>query len=205
MIANISLGYQDFFALARSQLPFMGKLIAGLWIFNIINWLVFRSRLDLLGIYPRSLLGLAGIIFAPFLHANFNHLFFNTIPLFALGMFILALGRTDFIAISVLIALISGLLVWLLGRKCLHIGASGIIAGYFGFLLSLAYFHPTIISIVLALVTIYYFGSIFAGIIPTSAAISWECHLAGFLAGILVMYCFWFIPGFETQALGLLR
>jgi membrane associated rhomboid family serine protease len=131
VIANITLGYQEFFELARQQLPFMGWLLAGLWVFNIINWVVFRSRLDVFGIYPRSVRGLFGIIFAPFLHGDFNHLFFNSIPLFALGMFILALGRDVFIAVSILIALLSGFLVWLFGRKYLHIGASGVITGYF--------------------------------------------------------------------------
>lgn len=203
MISNITLGYAEFFNLAKAQLPFMGKLLLWLWGFNLVNWLLLRSKLNVLGIYPRNAFGLLGIIFSPFLHGNFTHLFFNTIPLFALGMFILALGQNVFIAVSVLIALISGFLVWLFGRKYLHIGASGVISGYFGFLLSLAYFHPTIISIVLALVTIYYFGSIFAGIIPTSEAISWECHLTGLISGMFVMYCFYFIPGFETTVLRL--
>lgn len=204
MISNIALNYNDFFTLARAQLPFMGGLLLGLWVFNIINWLLLGSRLNVLGLYPRSAFGLVGIIFSPFLHGNFNHLFFNCIPLFVLGMFILALGQDVFIAVSILIALLEGIIVWLVGRKYLHIGASGIISGYFGFILGLAYFYPTIISLVLAVVAVYYFGSIIAGIIPTSEAVSWECHLAGLVSGLIVMYCFCFIPGFEQTVLGLL-
>jgi membrane associated rhomboid family serine protease len=199
MISNVTLNYSEFFALAKAELPFMGKLLLGLWAFNLINWLC-KSKLNELGIYPRSASGLLGIIFSPFLHGDFNHLFFNTIPLFVLGMFILALGQSEFIAVSVLIALLEGILVWLFGRKYLHIGASGVISGYFGFVLGLAYFYPTIISLVLAFVAIYYFGSIIAGIIPTSSLISWECHLAGLLAGLAVMYAMVFVPGFERWA-----
>jgi len=193
----------EFFNLAKEQLPFMGKLLAGLWAFNLINWLVFKSRLNILGIYPRTAFGSLGIIFSPFLHGDFNHLFFNSIPLFCLGMFILALGQNEFIAITVLIELFSGTLVWIFGRQYLHIGASGVISGYFGFILGLAYFYPTIISIVLAAVAVYYFGSIIAGVIPTSDLISWECHLAGLLSGVAVMYLLYFVPGFEFWILGL--
>ncbi len=201
MISNISLNYNDFFALARAQLPFMCWLLLGLWLFNVINWLLLGRRLNRLGLYPSNITGLRGIIFAPFLHGNFNHLFFNTIPLFVLGMFILALGQNVFIAVSILIGLLEGGIVWLFARKYLHIGASGIISGYFGFILGLAYFYPTIISLVLAAIAVYYFGSIIAGIFPTSEPISWESHLAGLLSGLIVAYCFWHIPGFEQAAL----
>jgi len=196
MLFDLSSNFSDYFNLAKDQLPFMGWLLLFLWIFNLINWLLLGSRLDQLGIYPRSASGLIGIIFSPLLHANFNHLFFNSIPLFVLGMFILAFGQQIFIAVTLLIALLEGIAVWLFGRKYLHIGASGVISGYFGFILGLAYFQPTVISLVLAVVAVYYFGSIIAGVIPTSEAISWECHLAGLASGLLVMYLFTFVPAF---------
>lgn len=194
MLENIGADYKQFFALSRAQLPFMLNILAGLWIFNLINWFLLRSRLNLLGLYPRSLFGLVGIIFSPFLHADFNHLFFNTIPLFVLGMFILGLGPDVFIAATICIGLLSGITVWLVGRKYLHIGASGIISGYFGFVLCLAYLHPTVISLVLALVALYYFGSILAGILPTSEKVSWESHFIGLFSGLIVAYLFWHYP-----------
>lgn len=200
MLQNISLGYQQFFAIAVAQLPFMLKILAGLWVFNLINWLVLGSRLNNLGLYPRSFFGLVGIIFSPLLHANFNHLFFNTIPLFVLGMFILGLGQNVFISASVAIGLLSGIGVWLIGRKYLHIGASGVISGYFGFVLCLAYLHPTIISLVLALVALYYFGSIFAGIFPISEQASWESHAIGLACGFAVAYIFWYYPNLSLWA-----
>lgn len=202
MLADLSNNYSDLFLVAKSELPFMGYILLTMWAVNIVNWL-FGSPLNLLGIYPRSVFGLIGIIFAPILHGNFNHVFFNSIPFFVLGMFILMLGQNLFIGVTVVIALLQGFLVWLFGRKYLHIGASGVISGYFGFLLALAYFNPTLISLILAFVTLYYFGSIIFGILPTSKLISWESHLAGLITGVAVAYVLWYYPYYEKLLLTL--
>lgn len=203
MAAPLS-NYNQMFAMAQSQLPFMGYLLLAVWIVNIINW-ACKSPLNLLGLYPRSLWGLMGIIFSPFLHANFNHLFFNTIPFFVLGMFLLAFGKTFFIAVTIIIALAQGILVWLFGRKYIHIGASGLISGYFGFILGLAYLQPTLVSLVLAAVTLYYFGTIILGVFPSSRLISWESHLAGLIAGIALMYVFWYYPASQQIVFSLFQ
>ncbi len=202
MLADISNNYVDLFNAAKNQLPFMGYLMSTLWGVNIVNW-ALGSPLNILGIYPRSAWGLLGIIFAPILHGNFNHLFFNSIPLFVLGMFILMLGQNLFICVTVILAIMEGLLVWIFGRKALHIGASGIIAGYFGFVLGLAYFYPTIISLILGFVTLYYFGSILLGIFPSSALVSWESHLAGLLSGVVLIYVLWHYPNYERLLLSI--
>lgn len=202
MIADIGNNYNQLFAEAQRQLPFMSSILAIVWIVNILNW-IMRSPLNILGIYPRSLFGLAGIFCAPFLHANFNHLFFNSIPFFVLGMFLLALGKALFIGVTVVIAITQGFAVWLFGRKYLHIGASGVISGYFGFLLGLAYFQPTVVSLILAFVLLYYFGTIILGILPTSEAVSWESHLTGLLAGVALIYVLWHYPQYEITMLQL--
>lgn len=202
MLADISNNYVDLFNTAKNQLPFMGYLMAALWGINIVNW-VLGSPLNLLGIYPRSLWGLIGIIFAPILHGNFNHLFFNSIPLFVLGMFILMLGQNLFIGVTVILAIMEGLLVWLFGRKAIHIGASGVIAGYFGFILGLAYFYPTMMSLILGFVTLYYFGSILLGVFPSSALVSWESHLAGLVSGVVLAYLLWHYPYYERLLLNI--
>lgn len=200
MLADISNNYIDLFNVAKSQLPFMGYIMAALWGINIFNW-VLGSPLNVLGIYPRSLWGLIGIIFAPILHGNFNHLFFNSIPLFVLGMFILMLGQKLFIGVTVILIIVEGLLVWLFGRKAIHIGASGVISGYFGFVLGLAYFYPTMISLILGFVTLYYFGSILLGLFPSSALVSWESHLAGMVSGVALVYILWHYPNYEILLL----
>ncbi len=139
MLTDISDNYTVLFQVAASQLPFMGYLLLVVWAINIFNW-IFGSPFNLLGIYPRSLWGLMGIIFSPILHANFNHLFFNSIPFFVLGMFLLTLGQSFFIMVTICISLVQCTLVWLFARKAIHIGASGLISGYFGFILGVGVF-----------------------------------------------------------------
>lgn len=156
---------------------------AGLWGFNILNW-VLGSPLNIFGIYPRHLFGLLGIILSPILHKNFSHLFFNSIPLFALGLAILARGLPLFLKITVVIIVLGGLGVWLFARRALHIGASGLVSGYFGYILATAYFEPSLTAFLLAMIVVYYFGSIFLGIFPQEDKISWESHFFGFIAGI---------------------
>lgn len=156
-----------------------------IWCVNILNWMI-GSRLNILGIYPRHVFGLSGIICSPFLHGSFGHLLFNTIPLFFLGLAILANGGPlTFYWVTLFIAVLGGLGVWLLARPGMHIGASGVISGYFGYILMTAYQQPGVITVALAIVAAYYFGGIFLGLFPTEKKTSWESHLFGFLSGIL--------------------
>ncbi len=173
--------------LSQQNMPFLLGFIAVLWVIQIVNALV-SYRLNILGVYPRHVFGLIGIPFSPFLHGNFNHLFFNTIPLFILANFVLLSGIAAFICISIIIILISGVGVWLFARKGLHVGASGLIMGYFGYLLANAYQQPTLISVILGIVCLYYFGSMLFGLLPTREKISWEAHLFGFIGGFAANY-----------------
>lgn len=161
-------------------------IVGILWAIYFINALLFHKRLNILGIYPRDFWGLFGIFFHSFLHGDFSHLFFNSIPFFALTDFMLIDGLSNYIKITISISLLSGLAIWLFGRKGIHIGVSSLISGYFGFLLANAYKHPSISSIFLAIICAYYFGGIFLGIFPQEEKVSWEGHLFGFLAGLAV-------------------
>ncbi len=173
--------------ITQSQLYIYTWLLgfACLWGLNCLNWWVFRSQLNRFGIYPRRFGGLLGIILAPLLHHNFNHLFFNSIPLFVLGLVILAQGLSIFYYVTSIITVLGGGLVWLCARRARHIGASGIVSGYFGYLVADMYFHPTPLSILLGIMMVYYFGGIFLGIFPQDKTVSWESHLFGFVSGIL--------------------
>lgn len=173
--------------LATFNIPLVLMILAGLWLFNILNWSL-DSPLNQLGIYPRRLRGLIGIPFSPLLHANGAHLFFNTIPLFILLDFVLLDGVQSAMWVTVWIVLLGGLIVWLIGRPALHIGASGLIMGYWGLMLSRAYYQPSVVSIILAIVMLYYLGSLLLSLFPTDADVSWEAHLAGFLAGLAAGY-----------------
>jgi membrane associated rhomboid family serine protease len=178
---------QQTIQLLQKNMLFVFYLIGILFAIHLLNWLT-GYRLNLLGIWPRKLLSLPGILFAPFLHGDFNHLFFNCIPLFIMVSFVLLNGMAVFLCVSAIIILIGGLATWVFGRKGIHIGASGVIMGYWGFLLIQAYLHPTVVSIALAIVCLYYFGGMIFNLFPTRMKSSWEAHLFGFLAGLTAFY-----------------
>ena len=179
------LAVQNVVLSIQHNLLFVLGIIAILLVIHLVNWLL-GYRLNILGIYPRKLAGLPGIIFSPFLHGNFNHLFFNSVPLFALINLILLKGRMVFYIVTLTIILLSGFATWLLGRRAIHVGASSLIMGYFGYLFTEAYYQPTAITVIIAIVCIYYFGGlIIASVIPSGKRnISWEGHVFGLAAGI---------------------
>jgi membrane associated rhomboid family serine protease len=164
-------------------------ILGCLWLIHLLNFCI-GYRLNALGIYPRKIRGLKGIVFAPLLHGSFNHLFFNSIPLFVLVDFTLLSGIHHFISITCIIMLFSGLGTWLFARRGMHVGASSVVMGYWGYLLIDAYRHPSLITIMLAILCIYYFGGLLFSIFPQEERVSWEGHLFGFLAGISTVYLF---------------
>lgn len=174
-------------SLLQKNLPFVLILMGCLYAIHFINWML-GYRLNYLGIYPRRLFGLPGILFSPFLHGDFNHLFFNSIPLFVLLSFVLLNGMTTFICVSLFIIILSGIAVWLFARPAFHIGASGLIMGYWSYLLFTSYTHITPVSIALAVICLYYFGGLLFSLFPLKAKTSWEAHVFGFLAGIAAVY-----------------
>lgn len=157
------------------------------WLVYFFN-LLLNNRLLYLGIIPRRIDGLAGILFAPLLHANFNHLFFNSIPLLVLSNFILINGVTYFLWVTIIITLLSGLLIWCFAKPGIHIGASSLITGYWGLLVADILQQGTVTAIILGLISLYYFAGIFFGIFPGKKGVSWEGHLFGLLAGLATSY-----------------
>lgn len=159
-------------------------LVATLWIIEIVN-LLLGHQLCRYGIFPRTPQGLSGIPFSPFLHGSLAHLFLNTGPLVILGGLVLVNGRTAFIRSTITIVLISGIGIWLIGRSAYHIGASALIFGYFGYLLTNGVIKQEMKSIFLALVAVAAYGGLFWGLLPTVSYVSWEGHICGFVAGIM--------------------
>lgn len=187
MLENLAYAFNNIMLQTNQNLFLILSVLGALLFIHLVNALL-QYRLLALGIYPRHLHGLLGIVFSPFLHANFNHLFFNAIPLFVLMDFMLLYSEPVWIIASVLIIVISGLLTWLLGRKAIHVGASGMITGYWGFLVFHMYEAPSVISIILGIICVYYFAGIFFGILPMKKSTSWEGHLFGLVAGIVTAW-----------------
>ncbi len=160
-------------------------LIAVTWVVEIIDWIVPGRWLDSFGIRPRTLSGLMGIAFAPFLHGGLAHLMANTVPFLTLGFLVMLRGMGAFIGVSLLIIVLGGLGVWLLAPgNTIHIGASGLIFGYIGYLLARGYFERSFGSLAIAAIVALVYGGALWGVLPTDPRISWQGHLFGFLAGV---------------------
>lgn len=183
MINELATTIYNFALQVANYLPLTLGIIAAIWIIQLINN-ILRSRLSHLGIYPRSIFGLIGIACAPFLHQNFAHVFFNSLPLFLLLNAVLLSGYHVFFVVTLFIIVAAGFAIWLFGRRAIHIGSSTVIMGYFGYLLANAYQNPTMASIFLVLIVLYYFAGLIFALIPGKKGVSWEGHIFGFLAGI---------------------
>jgi len=157
--------------------------VALLWIVQIVDEVALSDRLQNDGIYPRSLGGLDGIVWAPFLHAGFDHLISNTLPLLVLGGLVMTQGKRRWIEVTVGVILIGGLLTWIFGRTANHIGASGVVFGYFGYLIGWAVFRRSLAAFVTAAVALLLYGGLVFGLAPR-AGMSWEGHLFGALTGL---------------------
>jgi membrane associated rhomboid family serine protease len=169
----------------RTQILILGTLVGLMWGLEILDTFVFSHGLDTLGLLPRQAIGLRGILFSPFLHGNFAHLSANTIPFVILGWLIMSQSISNFVIVSVICMVLGGLGTWLFAANGLHIGASGVIFGYLGFLLARYYFDRRLSSGIIALFVGSTYGSVLWGVLPSVPGISWEGHLFGFLSGIL--------------------
>ena len=158
---------------------------AVLTLIEVIN-AFFGHRLNQLGIHPREVIGLPGIVLSPFLHSDYVHLVSNVLPLALFMVLVMQHGIVRYWLATVVIVVVGGGLVWLLGRGgAVHIGASGLIFGYFSFLIVAGIRSGDLKLIAIAIAVGIGYGGIIFGVIPQEALISWEAHLFGLIAGIL--------------------
>jgi len=183
---------KKFYDSIRLPLRFVGLL----WLIHGIQ-VILGLDLGYLGLYPREIFGLRGIITTPLLHGDWAHLLSNSIPLLMMGFMILFFYRRVAIGAFVMIYLFTGILVWLFGRSVFHIGASGVVYGLVAFVFWTGIFRRNLKSIVLSLIVVFYYGSMFLGILPGQEGISWESHLLGAVAGIFT--AFWYKNSVEED------
>ena len=167
-----------------------------LWIgvFIVIIWLVFLLDqflpLENLGLRPRNTFGLIGVAAMTFLHGSWGHIIGNTFPLITL-LFLLVSSRANSVVIVFFITILGGLLLWLFGGSgSIHIGASLLVFGLIGFLLTTGlFFERQFLSLLISLFVLFsYGGSLIIGVLPVQIGVSWEGHLYGFIAGVVVAY-----------------
>jgi membrane associated rhomboid family serine protease len=163
------------------------------FLFIAFMWLVmgaeaiFKTDFHFLGIFPRRLASLTGIITSPFIHANLKHIFNNTIPLFILGTALFYFYSQVSFRVLLWLFLLTGFAVWLTGRPAWHIGASGIIYGLASFLFVSGIIRRHIPLMALSLLVVFLYGEMVWGIFPGFRIdISWESHMLGAVAGLLL-------------------
>lgn len=171
-----------------------------LFIIVLVFWVESRFHLNFnyLGIYPRKLEGLKGILLSPFIHSNINHLYNNSIPLLVLSTALFYFYKNIRWKILIYGVFFTGLLTWLIGRPSFHIGASGVIYMLTSFLLFKGIFSRQYQLIALSFVVIFLYGSFIWYVFPTDPNISWEAHLAGFVVGFVFSLLFK-QPHFSTK------
>jgi membrane associated rhomboid family serine protease len=151
---------------------------------------VLGKRANSLAVVPRTAAGLLGIPASPFLHCNLGHLCANLPPFVVLGVLMLRLGETTYLRGALTIVGASGLLLWLLGRNAAHMGMSGVIFGFFGYLVALAFLRGGTGNVLIAVAVLVVYGSMLAGLKPARSSTSWESHLFGLVAGIGAAWLF---------------
>ena len=136
------------------------------------------------GIVPRTVDGMRGIPLHVFLHQGFGHVLSNTGPLLVLGILISLRGGRKLLGASLFIVAFGGFAVWLVARSGVHIGASGLAFGYFGYLVGRGFYERSLTSILIAIAVVVFYGGMFLGILPSLGFVSWEGHLFGLIAGV---------------------
>ena len=173
----------------RDALVLMGAFIGLIWVLQVFNW-ADGYRLDLhFGILPHHVDRLPEIFSAPFLHFSWQHIEGNTVPLFVLGVLAAYRGIKKFLLATLIIAVSSGLAVWLFqsGNE-LTVGASGLIFGYFGYVLTRGFFDRNLVDIGVGVVAGLLYWTILQVAIPGNPGISWIGHLGGLLGGVLAAW-----------------
>lgn len=165
-------------------IPFL--LISFMWLVRTAE-VISETDFHFLGIFPREVTSLPGIITSPFIHSGFRHLFNNTLPLFILGTALFYFYSQISFRVLLWIMLLTGLAVWLTGRPAWHIGASGIVYGLASFLFISGIIRRHIPLMGLSLLVAFVYGEMVWGIFPGFRIdISWESHMLGAAAGVLL-------------------
>lgn len=173
----------------RRQLSLLGAIVLAMWLLELVDAFLLGQRLNALGVRPRTTAGLWGILFMPLLHGNLAHVAANTLPFLLLGWLVIMRRLGDFLTVTAIVMVVSGVGVWLFGAaNTVSIGASGLVFGYFGFLVLRGYFERSATAILVAALVLLLYGGMFLGVLPQRAGVSWEAHLFGFLGGVLAAW-----------------
>ena len=172
-----------------TSLKFSAIVLIIIWSVKIFE-IVFDYDFTEYGVLPRKFNGLIGILFSPLIHSDINHLMSNSLPVIILCLLIFNFYSQIAKKIFIYLYFISGLWLWCIGRESFHIGASGLIYAMASFLFFSGILRKNSQLSAVALLVIFIYGGLFWGLFPIHKNVSWEGHLTGFIAGILVSFIF---------------
>jgi len=171
---------------AVTQVVILFACVAAAWSVELVDRVAYGGSLERFGIHPRDVAALWGILAAPLLHVGWVHLVANTGPFVVLGWLVMLRKISDSLVVTALAILIGGLGVWLFGApNSIHVGASGLIFGYLGYLLARGYFERSFWAMLLGIAALLLYGGVLWGVLPGQRGISWEGHLFGFVGGVV--------------------
>lgn len=172
----------------REGLLLLTVIVGLMWLIETVNT-IDSNGLNDDGLYARSVSRFWGIITSPFIHASFQHLFDNTVPLVFLGVIIALRGAARLALVTGFIIVIGGLGTWLIGPAGTStIGASGVVFGYATYLLTRGFFDRNMVEIVVGVVVGVIWGAVLISSLVPQQGISWQAHLCGGIAGVLVAW-----------------
>ncbi len=169
------------------SLKFSAIILIIIWSVKLFE-IVFDYNFTEYGVLPRNFNGLIGILFSPLIHSDVNHLLSNSLPVIILCLLIFNFYSQIAKKIFIYLYFISGLWLWCIGRESFHIGASGLIYAMASFLFFSGILRKNSQLSAVALLVIFIYGGLFWGLFPIDKNVSWEGHLTGFIAGILVSF-----------------
>ncbi len=172
-----------------TSLKFSAIVLIIIWSVKIFE-IVFDYDFTEYGVLPRKFNGLIGILFSPLIHSDVNHLLSNSLPVIILCLLIFNFYSQIAKRILIYLYFISGLWLWCIGRESFHIGASGLIYAMASFLFFSGILRKNSQLSAVAMLVIFIYGGLFWGLFPIHKNVSWEGHLTGFIAGILVSFIF---------------
>jgi membrane associated rhomboid family serine protease len=164
-------------------------LLGACWAVEVVNYADEGSLSNRFGLRAHDTNGIWHIFTAPFLHANLDHIMANSVPLAIFGFLTALRGLSRFITVSLIIMVASGLGVWFLSSPdSVTVGASGLIFGYFGYLIARGFVERRLLDIVVGLVIVVLYGTMVFGALPGQPGISWQAHMFGLLGGVFAAY-----------------
>jgi membrane associated rhomboid family serine protease len=163
-------------------------LLGIIWLVQLLNLITGYAFNGWFGLVPRSLGGLDGILFMPLLHGSLAHAAANTVPLALLGGLMAVTAQRVVLVASAIIVGVGGLGVWVFGKTAVHIGASGLIFGWFGFLIARGIVEKRPVPLLIAVGVAVLYGTMLWGLLPGQPGVSWEAHVFGAAAGVVAAF-----------------